>query len=94
MMPPSMWPDCAVCGTPVAVMERWQDQMTNETVFVARCHGATEVTRLPMIMFVGDDRVSAGVAFAPKPPPAIKDISGKLIRSGIVLLMLTMALTA
>lgn len=62
------WPTCAVCGTPVFEMTSIRDVLRCETVFTARCHGATETIAVPDVVLVhASGGLRPGVAFAEQP---------------------------
>lgn len=60
-------PMCAVCGRAVERVDVDHDILRNLTIFVARCHGATEEVELTAYDIEGTIwRCRMGVAFATK----------------------------
>jgi len=56
------WPVCSVCNRPVESMESYFDREAREVVFVAKCHGDTETTRVSELDLLSTD-LRTGLAF-------------------------------
>lgn len=63
----SSFPMCAVCQRRVDALYIFSDPTTGQTVFVAKCHGETEETRIAVALGTRDAVDLAGAtAFKPK----------------------------
>lgn len=63
-METAIWPTCAVCRRPVERMERYRDEANHQDVFVAYCHGASEVTAISDKLIAEARVIEVGEAFA------------------------------
>ena len=57
-------PLCAVCGTVVGRVTRYEDTATQETVVRAECHGKVQEVRLAYNTMTEASRIVMTVAFA------------------------------
>lgn len=75
--PEGSLPFCAVCQKPVDELRSWYDEMLQQRVYEARCHGQVERCELTDYVLAMADNLRFGEAFKrtalPAPSPSLPE---------------------